>query len=205
MTELRNIIRQPDGALALRADEPAIAFCVSVACRACRRRIQEPRREAEPWPSRRGSMSTVRGTSDNPASHFIDEVHTRASLGQLIAHHVTLKRSGSALCGPCPFHESAQASTGLPVHHGRYRFTYGAHGDSISFAMWADRLRSTEAVCRFVHDAGPAVPGEISSTREALSLRSGDPAEEEDCRFVERLKRLGVDPSQLDLYPDYAP
>src|ERR1700735_2748139 len=78
MTELRNIIRQPDGALALRADEPAIAFCVSVACRACRRRIQEPRREAEPWPSRRGSMSTVRGTSDNPASHFIDEVHTRA-------------------------------------------------------------------------------------------------------------------------------
>jgi hypothetical protein len=188
-------------------------------------------------------MSTARSTCDSPASHFIHEVRSRKSPDQRVAHHVTLKWSGSALWGPCPNHDSGQASTSFSVRHGRYRcFACGAYGDSTSFAMWADRHR-------LVHDAGLAVPGYISSTppdaaaeahrrgevekrrahheanqaaerfwfvmdriktekrlrREALSLRSDDAAEEEDCRFVERLKRLGVDASQLDLYPDYAP
>ena len=109
-------------------------------------------------------MSAFR-TSDNSAyaPHFIDEVRARTPLDGLAARHVTLKRSGQSLRGPCPIHGSGKASTSFSVRHNRYRcFACGARGDAISFAMWADRLTFTEAVRRLAHDAGLAVPGEIS-------------------------------------------
>ena len=110
-------------------------------------------------------MSASR-TSDNAAyaPHFIDEVRARTPLDGLAARHVTLKRSGQSLRGPCPIHGSGKTSTSFSVRHNRYRcFACGARGDAISFAMWADRLTFTEAVRRLAHDAGLAVPGEISS------------------------------------------
>ena len=96
--------------------------------------------------------------------HFLDEVRSRTSLERLVAGHVTLKRSGSGLRGPCPIHGSGKASISFSVRNGRYRcFACGEHGDVIGFVMWADRLTFPEAVRRLAHDAGLAVPSEISS------------------------------------------
>ena len=97
--------------------------------------------------------------------HFLDDLRARTPLDKLVGRHVTLKRSGSAMRGPCPIHGSGKGSTSFSVRNGRYRcFACGEHGDAISYVMWADRLTFPEAVHRLAHDAGLAVPGEISST-----------------------------------------
>ena len=110
-------------------------------------------------------MSAFR-TSDNSAYavHFIDEVRSRTPLDGLVARHVTLKRSGQSLRGPCPIHGSGKASTSFWVRQNRFGcFACGAHGDAIDFTMWVDRLAFTEAVRRLAHDAGLAIPDDIGA------------------------------------------
>ena len=86
-------------------------------------------------------MNASATTSRNAAyASFLDDLRDRTRLDRLVARHVTLKRSGSALRGPCPIHGSDKGSTSFSVCNNRYRcFACGEHGDAISFAMWADR------------------------------------------------------------------
>src|SRR5689334_24242232 len=94
------------------------------------------------------SAATTHGNGTYPP-HFIDEVRSRVPLEYLVARHTTLKRSGSALRGPCPIHGSSQGSTSFSVRNNRYIcFSCGERGDVFGFTMWADRVDFGESVRR---------------------------------------------------------
>ena len=120
---------------------------------------------------------------------FLDEVRARMPLDQQVARHVTLKRSGSALRGPCPIHGSGKGSTSFSVRNGRYRcFACGAHGDVFAFTMWSERVDFVEAVRRLAHDAGLGVPGEIRSTPDATAAAAQRHREIEERRARQAAK-----------------
>ena len=96
---------------------------------------------------------------------FIDEVRSRLPLADVVARYTMLKRSGSALRGPCPIHGSSKMSTSLSVRNNRYRcFACGVHGDVLSFTMWAERIDFPEAVRRLAREAGLDVPSTSSAS-----------------------------------------
>ena len=131
-------------------------------------------------------------TTDNSAyaPHFIDEVRARTPLDRLAARHVTLKRSGTSLRGPCPIHGSGKTSTSFSVRHNRYCcFACGARGDAIDFTMWAERLTFTEAVRHLARNAGLAVPGAISNAPPGAAAEEHHRREIEERRAQHEAKQ----------------
>ena len=121
---------------------------------------------------------------------FIDEVRARTPLDRLAARHVTLKRSGTSLRGPCPIHGSGKTSTSFSVRHNRYCcFACGARGDAIDFTMWAERLTFTEAVRHLARNAGLAVPGAISNAPPGAAAEEHHRREIEERRAQHEAKQ----------------
>jgi hypothetical protein len=120
------------------------------------------------------------GSGNAVYAALIDEVRSRTSLAQLVNRYTSLKRSGSALRGPCPIHGSRKTSTSFSVRHNRYRcFACGERGDVFAFTMWAERVNFSGAVRRLAHEAGMSVP--TGSTSHDVA--------EEACRRREIEKR----------------
>src|SRR5690242_18063446 len=110
------------------------------------------------------SASTPWGIRPNTLS-LIEEVRARVPLDSMVKRYTTLKRSGSALRGPCPIHGSSKGSTSFSVRNNRYRcFACGEHGDVFSFTMWAERVGFAEALRLRAHDAGLETPVNLDST-----------------------------------------
>jgi DNA primase len=80
-------------------------------------------------------------------TEIINEVRGRASLYEVIAEHVVLKRSGKDWAGLCPFHKEKSASFTVVSDKGFYKcFGCGESGDVFSFLQKFKGLDFLDAV-----------------------------------------------------------
>lgn len=91
--------------------------------------------------------------------HFIQELHDKIDIEQVISSHISLKRRGKNLVGLCPFHnEKTPSFTVYPESRSFYCFGCGAGGDVISFVRRMDNLDYVEAVKAVAQMAGMSMP-----------------------------------------------
>ncbi len=121
------------------------------------------------------------------APDFLDEIRARVGLGDVIARHVSLKRTGRELGGLCPFHNEKTPSFTVSEEKGFFHcFGCGAHGDVIGFVMRQEGLSFPEAVERLASEAGLEVPRATPAEREAEKRRANlHDVMERACRFFE--------------------
>ncbi len=90
---------------------------------------------------------------------FIEELHEKLDIEDVISSYVTLKRAGRNVKGLCPFHnEKTPSFTVYPDTRSFYCFGCGASGDVISFLMRMDNLDYVEAIKQAADMAGMAMP-----------------------------------------------
>ncbi|MBR5773052.1 MAG: DNA primase [Clostridia bacterium] len=90
---------------------------------------------------------------------FIQTLHDKLSIEDVVSSHVELKHSGRTLKGLCPFHnEKTPSFTVYPDTESFYCFGCGAAGDVIAFIMRIDNLDYVEAVKSAADMAGVAMP-----------------------------------------------
>ncbi len=90
---------------------------------------------------------------------FIQELHDKVDIEQVISSHINLKRRGKNLVGLCPFHnEKTPSFTVYPESRSFYCFGCGAGGDVISFVRRMDNLDYVEAVKAVAQMAGVSMP-----------------------------------------------
>ena len=90
---------------------------------------------------------------------FIQELHDKVDIEQVISSHINLKRRGKNLVGLCPFHnEKTPSFTVYPESRSFYCFGCGAGGDVISFVRRMDNLDYVEAVKAVAQMAGVSLP-----------------------------------------------
>ncbi len=105
-------------------------------------------------------------------SEFLDELHNRVALADVIGRRVKLTRRGREHLGLCPFHNEKTPSFTLNEDKGFYHcFGCGAHGDVIEFVMRSENLPFPEAVERLAADAGLTVPESSPQDREREKQR----------------------------------
>ncbi len=80
------------------------------------------------------------------AQRTIDEILERASLYEIVAEGVSLKRQGTSVVGLCPFHAEKSPSFHLRDDRFYHCFGCGVSGNAISFVMRARGLGFPEAV-----------------------------------------------------------
>lgn len=90
---------------------------------------------------------------------FIQELHDKVDIEQVISSHISLKHRGKNLVGLCPFHnEKTPSFTVYPESRSFYCFGCGAGGDVISFVRRMDNLDYVEAVKAVAQMAGMSMP-----------------------------------------------
>lgn len=90
---------------------------------------------------------------------IIEEIISRTDISDLIGSYVTLKRAGSNMQGPCPFHsERTPSFTVFSKTNSFYCFGCGAGGDAITFVMKAENLDYPSAVEFLATRAGISIP-----------------------------------------------
>lgn len=95
------------------------------------------------------------------SKEYIQDLHDRADIEEVISSYVSLKRTGRNLKGLCPFHSEKTASfTVFPDTKSFYCFGCQASGDVISFVMRMDNLDYVEAVKSLASRFGMAMPDE---------------------------------------------
>src|SRR5262249_57250254 len=101
----------------------------------------------------------------------IREVRDRASLFEVVADTVALRRRGRSAVGLCPFHTEKTPSFTVSEDRGFYHcFGCGEHGDVFTFVMKTEGLAFPEAVRRVAERFGIALPEDA-----APGTRPGDP------------------------------
>ena len=90
---------------------------------------------------------------------FIDELHARNPIDEVVGRHVTLRRSGANIFGLCPFHGEKTASFSVAPDKGIY-YCFGCHkgGGSINFVMEMEGLTYPDAVRALAQRSGMEVP-----------------------------------------------
>ncbi|GAB3740377.1 DNA primase [Microlunatus parietis] len=86
----------------------------------------------------------------------IAAVRERARIDEIVGSYVTLRRSGSAMVGLCPFHEEKTPSFQVTPSRGLW-YCFGAcseGGDVISFVQKIDNLTFVEAIERLADRVG---------------------------------------------------
>lgn len=92
---------------------------------------------------------------------YIQDLHDRLDIEDVVSDYVSLKRTGKNLKGLCPFHsEKTPSFTVFPDTKSFYCFGCGAGGDVISFLMRIDSLDYVEAVKACAERAGMSMPDE---------------------------------------------
>lgn len=77
----------------------------------------------------------------------LEELKSKVDLVDVISRHITLKRSGAAYKGCCPFHDERSPSFMVRVGDKHYHcFGCGAHGDAIAFLMEYSKLTFQGAI-----------------------------------------------------------
>lgn len=91
----------------------------------------------------------------------LDLLRQRIDLPEVIGAHISLKRSGAAFKGLCPFHEEKTPSFMIGRGDTHYHcFGCGAHGDAIAFLMNHLKMGFTEAVESLAERFGVALEQE---------------------------------------------
>ena len=90
---------------------------------------------------------------------FLDELIARNPIEDVVSQYVNLKRSGSNLFGPCPFHGEKTPSFSVSPDKGIY-YCFGCHkgGSVINFEMEIEGLSYPDAVRALAKRAGLEVP-----------------------------------------------
>ncbi len=92
---------------------------------------------------------------------YIQALHDRLDIEDIVSSYVSLKRTGRNLQGLCPFHnEKTPSFTVFPETKSFYCFGCQASGDIISFTMRMENLDYVEAVKSLASKAGMALPDE---------------------------------------------
>lgn len=100
----------------------------------------------------------------------VEEVLSRVDMERLVGQRVTLRRSGQALKGLCPFHAEKTPSFTVSPRRGTFHcFGCGAGGDGAGFLMKLDGLSFPEAVAELAQQAGYDLPAQ--SEQEAQEAR----------------------------------
>ena len=96
-------------------------------------------------------------------NHFTETVRRSADIVRVVSDYMSLKGTGSAFKGLCPFHSEKTPS--FSVHREKqifHCFGCGAGGDVFAFVMLAEKVSFPEAVRIVAEKCGvpiPAVPG----------------------------------------------
>lgn len=90
---------------------------------------------------------------------FIQDLHDKLEIEDVISSYIDLKRAGRNTKGLCPFHnEKTPSFTVYPETKSFYCFGCGASGDVISFVMRIENLDYVEAVKACAEKAGMTMP-----------------------------------------------
>jgi len=119
---------------------------------------------------------------------FMDELHSRISISELVGKKVALTRKGMGqFWGLCPFHNEKTASFSVSEDKGFYHcFGCGAHGDIISFVQQTEGLSFPEAVEKLAAMAGLEVPKSSPAERAKEKHRATlYDVLEQACRFYQ--------------------
>ncbi len=92
---------------------------------------------------------------------YVQALHDRLDIEDVVSSYVSLKRTGRSLKGLCPFHnEKTPSFTVYPETKSFYCFGCQASGDIISFTMRMENLDYVEAVKQLAARAGMPLPEE---------------------------------------------
>ena len=151
---------------------------------------------------------------------FIQELHDRIDIEDVISSHVTLTKAGKNLKGLCPFHNEKTASfTVYPDTKSFYCFGCGAGGDVLSFIMRIENLDYVEAVKQAADIAGLAMPDDgyddsfakerlrlLNANREAAKYFNKQLLDEKNRPALEYFLRRGLTPATITHFGlGYAP
>lgn len=101
----------------------------------------------------------------------IREIRDKASLVEVVADAVTLRRRGNSHLGLCPFHAEKTPSFTVSADRGFFHcFGCGEHGDVFTFVMKTEGLAFPDAVRRVASRFGLVVPEDVGGSRP-----SGEP------------------------------
>ena len=151
---------------------------------------------------------------------FIQELHDRIDIEDVVSSYVTLTKAGKNLKGLCPFHNEKTASfTVYPDTKSFYCFGCGAGGDVISFIMRIENLDYVEAVRQAADTAGLAMPEDgfddsfakqrlriLGANRDAARYFNAQLFEEKNRPALEYFLRRGLTPATITHFGlGYAP
>ncbi len=103
---------------------------------------------------------------------FLDEVHDRNDIVDVISSYVQLKKAGRLYRGLCPFHtEKTPSFTVYPDTQNYYCFGCGNGGDVISFIKNYENLDYIEAVRLLCDRAGLRFPEDTGDKEDNLKKR----------------------------------
>src|ERR1700734_3219873 len=90
---------------------------------------------------------------------FLEELRARLPVSEVVGRRVKLKRAGREWKGLSPFQQEKSPSFTVNDQKGFYHdFSYGKHGDIISFLMETEGVGFSEAVERLASLAGVPLP-----------------------------------------------
>src|SRR5258708_458925 len=96
----------------------------------------------------------------------IREIRERASIADVVADVVALKRRGRTATGLCPFHTEKTPSFTVSEERGFYHcFGCGEHGDVFSFVMKTQAVPFPDAVRVVAERFGLPVPTDVGGCR----------------------------------------
>lgn len=96
---------------------------------------------------------------------FLDELHDRLPVEELIGSYVELKKRGRLFVGLCPFHnEKTPSFTVYPDSKSYYCFGCGAGGDIITFVRKYENLEYIEALKFLADKAGMPMPDDTDNS-----------------------------------------
>jgi DNA primase len=132
---------------------------------------------------------------------FLDELHARVNLSDVIGRKVALKRkSGAEYTGLCPFHNEKTPSFTVSDKKGFYHcFGCGEHGDAVGFVMKTEGLSFPESVEKLAREVGLPVPRATPQERERAERASTlQEVVEQAARWFQKQLRLPVGRQGLD-------
>lgn len=151
---------------------------------------------------------------------FIQEIHDRLNIEDVISSYISLKKAGKNLKGLCPFHnEKTPSFTVYPETESFYCFGCGAAGDVIVFLMRIENLDYIDAVKAAADLAGLNMPDNgyddsfaklrlrlLSANREAARFYNNILYEEKGRAGLEYYMKRGLPKSTITHFGlGYAP
>ncbi len=151
---------------------------------------------------------------------FIQDLHNRLDIEEVISSYVSLKPAGRLRKGLCPFHgEKTPSFTVYPDTRSFYCFGCGAAGDVINFIMRIENLDYVEAVKACAELAGVAMPEDgyddslakrrvriLSANREAAKFFNACLNDEKNRFALDYFLKRGLTPNTIKKFGlGYAP